>query len=168
MLRRLTQKYEIQEYIMKRVAAVIIATLITLFGIMQVSAASGGVGHRALQVRAGKAGPITIQTWLHAQPDKNGLSGTVMACFKLEGTFRGQGGDPNWTNSTYSDTTHVSPANKCGDWYPVGGFLFEQGSKQRTRPSMPCTRSPLSKGSFSLPIPAPTTCSTPSRAVERG
>ena len=77
----------------------------------------------------GASGPITIQTWLHATPDKNGLSGTVTACFKLSGAFHDQGGGPNWTDSTYADTKVTSPANKCRNWYPVGGFVFEPGTK---------------------------------------
>jgi hypothetical protein len=75
------------------------------------------------------SGKITIQSWLYATPDKNGLSGTVTACFKLKGAFHDEGGAPNWTDSTYTDTSATSPANKCGDWYPTGGFVFVPGVK---------------------------------------
>jgi hypothetical protein len=74
-----------------------------------------------------QSGAITIESWLWGNPDKNGLSGTVKGCFKLKGAFVDQNGQPNWTDSTYTDTAVTSPANKCGDWQPVGGFVFVPG-----------------------------------------
>jgi len=111
-------------------------SLVTLaLGLLGVSSAGArttvhnGSRHQVSQTQSGA---ITIETWLLANPDKNGLSGAVTACFKLKGAFVDQGGEPNWTDSTYADTTATSPANKCGDWQPVGGFVFVPGMKATT------------------------------------
>jgi hypothetical protein len=69
-----------------------------------------------------RAGQITIQSWLLANPSTTGLAGTVTACFKLDGAFSDQGGGPTWSDATYGDKT--APAHKCADWTPVGGFNF--------------------------------------------
>lgn len=106
---------------MKRTIVVTIASLAALLLALPAVAA---VGHAAPHpASAGpRSGPITIESWLHATPSATGLSGTVTACFKLQGAFVDQGGGPTWTTSTYSDTTNL--AGKCGDWTPVGGFVF--------------------------------------------
>lgn len=53
----------------------------------------------------------------------------MTACFKIAGAVHDQGGAPNWSDSSYADTKVTAPPNKCHDWYPVGGFLFEPGTK---------------------------------------
>ena len=102
---------------MKRTVVVTGAILAALLLVLQASAAGGSTEHAKKH-----SGPITIESWLHANPSKTGLSGTVKACFKLKGAFVDQGGGPTWTDSTYAAAT--APANKCGDWQPVGGFVF--------------------------------------------
>jgi hypothetical protein len=92
------------------------------------SAAAGPAARRASHP-AFEAEPITIQSWLLGYPDKNGLSGTVKACFKLSGALADKGGEPHWTDSTYADVTATQPADKCGAWSPVGGFVFVPGVK---------------------------------------
>lgn len=102
---------------MKRTVVVTGAILAALLLVLQASAAGGSTGHAKKH-----SGPITIESWLHANPSKTGLSGTVKACFKLKGAFDAQGGGPTWNDSTYATAT--PPANQCGDWQPVGGFSF--------------------------------------------
>jgi len=102
---------------MKRTMVVTGAILAALLLVLQASAAGGSAGHTKKH-----SGPITIESWLHVIPSKNGLSGTVKACFKLKGAFVDQGSGPTWNESTYTATTSL--ANKCGDWQPVGGFVF--------------------------------------------
>jgi hypothetical protein len=103
----------------RRQAAALAAVAAAAFGAVQVS--SAGTEHAAK-----KGGAITIESWLHATPSANSLSGTVKACFKLKGALVDQGGDPSWSSGTYADTTGA-PA-KCGDETPVGGFVFVPGS----------------------------------------
>jgi hypothetical protein len=114
---------------MRRTIVVIGVALAALVLVLQASASVGWASHGTGQARLQKSGPITIQSWLYLTPDKNGLSGTVTACFKLQGAFRDQGGAPNWTNSTYTDTAATPPSHKCGAWYPVGGYVFVPGVK---------------------------------------
>ncbi|HEV3310728.1 MAG TPA: hypothetical protein VG815_09435 [Chloroflexota bacterium] len=110
---------------MKRNLTIGAAAVVAALLILQAST----FAKRTRQAHHGVSGPITIQSWLYAKPDKNGLSGIVTACFKLKGAFHDQGGSPNWTDSTYADTTGTPPANKCGNWYPTGGFVFVPGVK---------------------------------------
>ncbi|HZS86581.1 MAG TPA: hypothetical protein VFE42_03710 [Chloroflexota bacterium] len=106
---------------MKRTTVVTCAILGALLLVLQSYAPLGSAARRPAHVQK-QSGSITIESWLHATPDKNGLSGTVTACFKLTGAFDDHGGAPNWSESTYTDTTSL--ADKCGDWQPVGGFVF--------------------------------------------
>ena len=110
---------------MKRNLITAVAIIVSTMLILQAStfAKSGQTAHRAV------SGPITIQSWLHAIPDRNGLSATVTGCFKLSGAFHDQGGGPNWTNKTYANTTVTKPVDKCHTWYPMGGFVFVPGVK---------------------------------------
>jgi hypothetical protein len=107
---------------MKRTVMVIGAMVVVLCLVLQASASGVSAGQAKVQ-----SGPITIQSWLHARPDKNGLSGTVMACFKLKGAFVDQGGKPTWTDSTYAVATSL--AKKGAAWAPVGGYVFVPGVK---------------------------------------
>jgi hypothetical protein len=112
--------------VMKRTVVVTGAILAALLLVLQASAAGRSTEHAKKH-----SGPITIQSWLHANPDRNGLSGIVKACFKLKGAFVDQNGKPNWTDSTYTSATATSPATKCGDWQPAGGFVFVPGVKTK-------------------------------------
>ena len=102
-------------------AAIVISTLL----VIQAStfAKSGQTAHRAV------SGPITLQSWFYAKPDRNLLSATVLGCSKLSGLVHDQGGGPNWTNSTYANTTVTPPAKKCHTWYPLGGLVLVPGVK---------------------------------------
>jgi hypothetical protein len=72
-----------------------------------------------------QSGAITIQSWLHANPSTNGLSATVVACFKVTGAIMDQGGNPTWNDATYAVTSASSPASsKCGNAAPVGGYIM--------------------------------------------
>jgi hypothetical protein len=75
------------------------------------------------------SGPVTLQSWFCAKPDKNLLSATVFGCWKLSGAVKDQGGGPNWTNKTYANTTVTKPADKCHTWYPLGGLVLVPGVK---------------------------------------
>ena len=108
---------------------VIATTSIVVLSLLLAGSASATSSARRLDHPSLQSGPITIQSWLYANPDKNGLSGTVMACFKLSGAFVDKGGSPNWTDATYTDTSTTAPANKCSDWQPTGGFVFVPGVK---------------------------------------
>jgi hypothetical protein len=101
---------------MKR-AMMTIGVLLSLALVLQLSASVGGAGVSARPVR--QSGDITIQSWLHANPDKNGLSGTVTAAFKLKGALVDEGGKPAW-----ADATATALAAKAGAWTPVGGYVF--------------------------------------------
>jgi hypothetical protein len=102
---------------MKRIVAAIGVVLALLLLLLPASAALGSTGPTSEQ-----GGKIIIQSWLYASPSKTGLSGTVMATFKLKGAFTDQGGQPTWTDSTYATPTGL--ADKGRDWQPVGGYVL--------------------------------------------
>ena len=110
---------------MKRNLVTAAAILVSALLILQTStfAKGGAKAHHAV------SGPITLQSWFYAKPDKNLLSATVFGCWKLSGAVNDQGGGPNWTNKTYANTTVTKPADKCHTWYPLGGFVLVPGVK---------------------------------------
>jgi hypothetical protein len=76
---------------------------------------------------APKSASVTIQSWLQVTPSATGLSGTVKACFRLNGYTSDQGGAPSWSDeSSYAavPANHANLAGKCGAWTPVGGAVF--------------------------------------------
>lgn len=98
--------------------------LVIALGLLTVSLLTvGATTSFANNNHATKSGNITIQSWLWANPSTTVLSGTVKACFKLDGAFTDQGGNPTWNDSTYGSTS-APLEGKCGDWTPVGGFNF--------------------------------------------
>ncbi|MGO9333030.1 MAG: hypothetical protein ACLQCU_03075 [Acidimicrobiales bacterium] len=100
-------------------AAAVVVVLVPL-AVVQVTAA-GAAGAKNQR----QSGAITIQSWLHANPSTNGLSATVLACFKVTGAITDQGGRPTWNDATYAVTSTASPASgKCGNAAPVGGYLM--------------------------------------------
>ena len=82
------------------------------------------VGSRAVQAGQLQGVPFKIESWLYAaSPAKSGLSSTVKACVKLQGAIFDQGGDPQWTEATYSQPVQ-DYSTKCGMWVPAGAFIF--------------------------------------------
>jgi hypothetical protein len=112
---------------MKRNAVTAAAILVSALLILQSStfAKESAKTHRSV------SGPVTLQSWFYAKPDKNGLSATVFGCWKLIGAIHDQGGGPNWTNSTYANTKVTKPADKCHAWYPLGGYVLVAGVKTK-------------------------------------
>ena len=110
---------------MKRNLVTAAAVLVSALLILQTSTFARGsaTAHHAV------SGPITLQSWFYAKPDKNNLSATVFGCWKLKGAVNDQGGGPNWTNKTYANTTVTKPADKCHTWYPLGGYVLVPGVK---------------------------------------
>jgi hypothetical protein len=108
---------------MKRSVLTAAAIVISALLVLQAStfARGGAAAHHPV------SGPITLQSWFLAQPDKNVLSATVLGCWKLSGVVHDQGGGANWTNKTYADTTVTKPADKCHTWYPLGGVVLVPG-----------------------------------------
>jgi hypothetical protein len=105
--------------IVATLAAAAAAALVPLTVAQVTSAGATGV-----KPEQNASGAITIQSWLHSSQSVNGLSGTVVACFKIAGAITDQGGDPNWNGATYEAST-LSPANSmCGSAAPVGGYVF--------------------------------------------
>jgi hypothetical protein len=106
---------------MKRIMAAIGIILALMLLLLPASAALGSTGPSTGPMSA-QGGKITIQSWLYASPSKTGLSGTVVATFKLEGAFTDEGGQPTWTDSTYATPTALP--DKGHDWQPAGGFVL--------------------------------------------
>ena len=82
----------------------------------------GSSGH----AKRATLGDVTIQSWLQVTPSATGLSGTVKACFRMQG-FTDEGGGPAWTdNASYQavPANHADLAKKCSNWTPVGGAVF--------------------------------------------
>ena len=102
-------------------AAIIVSAMLILQG--STFAKGSAKPHHAI------SGPVTLQSWFYAKPDRNGLSATVFGCWKLSGVVKDQGGGPNWNNRTYADTSVVKPADKCRTWYPLGGYVLAPGVK---------------------------------------
>lgn len=100
-------------------AAVAAAALVPLTVAQVTSAGAAGLAHQQ-----NASGAITIQSWLHSSPSTNGLSGTVVACFKIAGAINDQGGDPSWNDATYVASTSSPASSKCGNAAPVGGYVF--------------------------------------------
>ena len=69
---------------------------------------------------------IRIESWLVANQVAGDLSGTVKGCFKLTDGHQDVGGAPAWTDETYASVPDdpATLTDKCGDWTPVGGFVF--------------------------------------------
>jgi hypothetical protein len=105
--------------IVATLAAAAAAALVPLTVAQMASAGATG-----LKPQQNASGAITIQSWLHSSPSANGLSGTVVACFKIDGAITDQGGDPNWDDATYVASTSSPASSKCGDAAPVGGYVF--------------------------------------------
>jgi hypothetical protein len=105
--------------ILATLSAVAAATLVPL-SVAQVTSA-GATGIKSQQ---NGSGAVTIQSWLHASPSANGLSGTVVACFKMKGAIADQGGGPSWNDTTYVASAAFPASSKCGNAAPVGGFIF--------------------------------------------
>ena len=100
--------------------ATALVSVIVPLAVVQVAAA--GASNTTHQHQSGA---ITIQSWLHANPSANGLSATVVACFKVTGALTDQGGNPTWNDATYAVTSASSPASsKCGSAAPVGGYIM--------------------------------------------
>ena len=62
--------------------------------------------------REHQAGAVRIQSWLYANLSTNGLSATVVACFKITGAITDRGGDPTWNDATYAVDFGIVP----GEW----------------------------------------------------
>jgi predicted nucleic acid-binding Zn-ribbon protein len=102
--------------VMRRYIAIIaaaVAMAVVPFTVLQVTTAGA---------QTKTAGAITMHAWLHAVPSTNGLSATVYECAKITGAIVDQGGDPTWNDSNYA--TMSSPASKCGNYEPVGGYVM--------------------------------------------
>jgi len=106
--------------VMRRHIAVITATIamaVIPLTVLQVTTAGAS---RLTQPKT--PGAITMQAWLRAIPSTNGLSATVYECAEITGAIVDQGGDPTWNDSNYA--TMSSPASKCGNYEPVGGYVM--------------------------------------------
>jgi hypothetical protein len=100
-------------------ATAVVAVLVPLAVVQVAAAGASNATHQH------QSGAITIQSWLHADPSTNGLSATVVACFKVTGAIMDQGGNATWNDATYAVTSASSPANsKCGNAAPVGGYIM--------------------------------------------
>lgn len=101
------------------VAVALIALITIAFVGLQTSAASNrhARSHRL-------SGAIKIESWLHANPDLNGQSGTVKACakIKINGVVVDRAGRPAWSDSTYE--TLADPTLKCSEEGPAGGYVL--------------------------------------------
>jgi hypothetical protein len=102
---------------MKRTLVIVGSLFAMLLLAVGATSSFGSAGHSTA-----RTGKITIQSWLLANPVEGDLSGTVKACFKLNGAFKDEGGQPTWKDGTYASTSDL--AAKCGDWTPVGGYNF--------------------------------------------
>ena len=100
-------------------AAAVVAVLVPL------SLTQGAAAGASNVTREHQAGAVRIQSWLYANLSTNGLSATVVACFKITGAITDRGGDPTWNDATYAVTSASFPASgKCGNAGPVGGYLM--------------------------------------------
>jgi hypothetical protein len=103
-----------KKWTIARLATAVVAVLVPLAVVQVAAAGASNATHQH------QSGVITIQSWLHANPSTNGLSATVVACFKVTGAITDQG----WNDATYAVTSTSSPASKCGNAAPVGGYIM--------------------------------------------
>ena len=113
------------------IGAVLAATVTTVLVPLALVQATT-VGATANVGQQDQPGPITIQSWIKADPSDNVLSATDWDCFKITGAIDDQGGGPNWENDNefsaptqLTGSSAVTAASKeCAQPQPVGGIVL--------------------------------------------